>query len=268
MMAKLLDVLYPSHCPSTGRACLLCPEPSRLLVCLPADTVTQEYDEFAQRLTTAAAPYVVVGAGALNGGHFPLWHRPDEIEAGLLLLSRSDPDYPHLGWCAGGPVGLLDLATTAHYLDDSAIDQLESWRALVAGTPPAQPWRHYLQAHRRDPHDYPMETAVRDFAVQPRVTAMREAHDAQYDGDLYGPGLEALHGGDDIYANYATNVLVLGDGLITLDGRLLAPVHTRALVEQPLAELRDYHQQAHHYLRSLHPGVVVAALCDLTLAER
>jgi len=41
-----------------------------------------------------------------------LWRRPDPTEARLLVLPAPDPQRPGPIWCAGGPVGLLDLATT------------------------------------------------------------------------------------------------------------------------------------------------------------
>lgn len=51
-------------------------------------------------------------------------------------------------------------------------DDVDNWQRLTAGTPPALAWWHYHDAHRADPHQYPLETALADFAHQPRIAAM------------------------------------------------------------------------------------------------
>lgn len=69
-----------------------------------------------EALITTLDPHVVVPVGALDGSHFLLWRHPDATESAVLLMPTADPDVPNLAWCAGGPVGLLDLEATGEYL--------------------------------------------------------------------------------------------------------------------------------------------------------
>jgi hypothetical protein len=256
---QLIDTLYPRRCPSTGQTCLLCPDAGSLIVCLPAQAAHDEQD-LLEYLTAALRPHVAVPTGALDGGHFVLWHQPDATEAALLLLANTDPQIPELTWCAGGPVGLLDLDATAALLHRVVADELTNWHEVVAGTPPAMAWWHYFDEHRADPHSYPLTTAVADFAAQPRVAAMAGADGDPYSGDMYGPGLEALHAGTEDYANYQAGLLTFGDGLIDLDGQLLVPACAPLLVEQTLPERQLYHDRARRYVQALDPTVVLAAV--------
>jgi len=131
---------------------------------------------------------------------------------------------------------------------------------VVAGTPPAMAWWYFFGEHRADPHRYPLAQAVADFQAQPRIAAMLDVPDRPYSGDMYGPGLEALDAGAADYADYQAGLLTFGDGLISLDGDLLVPALSPALVEQTLSERRRYHQRARHYIQSLDPTVVLAAV--------
>jgi hypothetical protein len=258
-MPDLTDTLYPRRCPASGQSCLMCPEPTRLLVCLSA-AAHDGLDELGLSLATALNPHVVTPTAVLNGAHFPLWHQPDEAEARLLLLATPDPDLPQLTWCAGGPVGLLDLDATAAQVQDDISTELANWQAVVEGTPPAHAWWHYLEAHRADPHRYSLTDAIAEFAAQPRIAVMSDVPRDRYSRDLYGPGLEALHAGPDAYADYLIGVLTFGGGLISLDGEVLEPSLSPLLVEQTLSERQDYHQRVRHYLQSLDPTVVLAAV--------
>ena len=258
-MPELIDTLYPRRCPSTGQTCLLCPGQATLITCLPAEAA-HDRQQLTQTLIAVLAPHVAVPIAALDGGHFPLWYHPDLVESTVLLLAEPDPDVPDLGWCAGGPVGLLDLQTTTSYLHWVAGDDLDRWQSVVAGTPTAMAWWRYVDEYRADPHRYPLTQAVMDFQSQPRITAMREEQSAAYTGDLYGPGLEALNSGVEEYADYQAGLLTFGDGLISLDGDLLVPALRPALVEQSLAERRLYHRRARHYIQGLDPTVVLAAV--------
>ncbi|HLL66474.1 MAG TPA: hypothetical protein VK453_12105 [Micromonosporaceae bacterium] len=253
----LVDTLYPHRSPSTGQTCLLCPRPSRLVVCLPADTA---YDgQLSARLSAAIHPHVAVPAGRLDHRHFALWRRPDATEGSLLINPQSDPDVA-LTWCAGGPIGLLDLATTAGHVRLVCAEDVTNWHTTVAGTPSAHAWWRYHDDFRADPDTYPLADAVADFAAQPRITAMAAPTGTAFPADMYGPGLEALHAGDDAYAAYQEGLLLYGDGLIDLNGQLLLPAPTPNLVEQTLAERQLYHDRARRYLTALDPTVLLAAV--------
>jgi hypothetical protein len=253
----LVDTLYPRRCPSTGQTCLLCPEPSRLMVCLPA--VAAHDHQIIARLCTAIHPHIAVPAGQLERRQFALWHRPDRTETALLLDPQPDPNLP-VTWCAGGPLGLLDLATTAAHLRLTYDGDVTDWHTTVAGTACAQPWWRYHDAYRADPDAYPLATAVADFEAQPRITAMAATTGAPFPADMYGPGLEALQADVDTYAGYQEGLLLFGDGLVELTGQLLLPAPTPTLVEQTLAERQLYHDRARRYLTALDPTVVLAAV--------
>jgi hypothetical protein len=256
----MVDLLYPRRrCPGTGDTCLLCPDLTRLVVCLPAD-VTHDPELLTSRLAAAVGPHIAAPTGWLDSGQFMIWHPTDPTEDALLLLAHPDPELANLTWCAGGPVGLLDLSTTVTHTRLAVADDVPDWATTVAGTPPAQAWWHYHDAHRADPHSYPLDNAVAEFVAQPRITAMAETTGTAFTPDMYGPGLEALHTGPDAYGDYQSGLLIYGDGLIDLDGQLLLPADTPQLVEQTLPERQLYHQRAGRYLASLDPTVVLAAV--------
>jgi len=135
---SLLNTFYPQHLLPTGEQCPVCIDPINLVVCLPpagGRHLLALVGDLVERLR----PHVGAAAGLLDGRHFMLWRRPDPTEARLLVLpapdpQRPDPQRPGPIWCAGGPVGLLDLATTTQLLRECAPPDLEDWHTVVAGT--------------------------------------------------------------------------------------------------------------------------------------
>lgn len=235
-----------------------------MLVCLPARaarTSTDALDEIRIRLAGQAATDDAV----LDTAHFPLWRHPDHDEQHLLISARITAGRDTTSTCAGAPIGLLDLNTTAERLLPVAVATHTLWTQIVQDSRTASPWWPFLDRHHSEPEQYPFEAALSDFAEQPQIAAMLR-HDAgtlparRFDGDCYGPGLSALHTGAATYADYLTGVLTHGGGLLSLDGDLLAPSWTDLLVEQSLTERASYHQQAHQYLAALNPTTVVVAV--------
>jgi hypothetical protein len=259
----LLHRFYPQHLLPTGERCPVCTDPINLVVCLPP-TAGRHLLALAAELVDRLRPHVAAPAGLLDTRHFVLWRRPDPTEARLLVLPAPDPQHPDLTWCAGGPVGLLDLATTAQLLRASAPPDLDDWHAVVAGTEPARPWWHYLDAHNADPDRYPATRAIADFEAQPRIAAMASAPATdtgeRFAPDMYGPGLEALHAGPDVYADYQSGLLTFGDGLVTLDGQLLIPSFSPVLVEQTLTERQIFHGRARDHVAALDPTTLLVAV--------
>jgi hypothetical protein len=256
---SLLHGLYPRHRLPTGPLHPGCPDPAYLVVCLPpgaARHLVVLVDELVGRLR----PHVSGPSGLLDINHFVLWHRPDATEQSLLVCARPDPQLPALTWCAGGPVGLLDLAGTAGHLRACARHDYEGWQTVVAGTPVAEPWWHFLDAHHADPDGYPFDRAVAEFEAQPRIAAMAAAEGTRFSADMYGPGLEALHAGPDVYADYQAGLLAFTDGVVTLDGQLLVPSFSPVLVEQTLAERQLFHDRARRYVAALDPTTLLVAV--------
>ena len=260
---SLVDALYPQHRPPSREAYPAGPQPVTLIVCLPPD-VRRHFVLVVADLIERLRPHVALPTGLL-GGHFPLWRQPDATESALLVLAQPMPDTPGMIWCAGGPVGLLDLAGTAARLRAQAPRDLDDWHTIVAGTEPATAWWHYLDAHHADPDGYPLDRALAEFAAQPRVAAMADHNDRAagsevwYPADMYGPGLEALHAGVDELADYQAGLVAFADGLVTLDGQLLIPSFTPVLVEQTLAERQVYHDRARRYVAGLDPTTLLVA---------
>jgi hypothetical protein len=246
-MPDFLDILQPAM-----------PEPARLLVCLPADAA-DDLHHLVTHLVLALAPHVAMPGALLDNSHFLLRSHADPAES-PILLPTTDPASPTRTWCAGGPIGLLDLDATLLRLRQAAADDLATWQTAVDSTPVARPWRHYLDAHRSDPQRYAVPDAVADFAAQPRIAAIRAAADQLRDRDMYGPGLEALAAGVDVYTDFQAGLVTFGDGLIGPDGDLHVPAGTARLVEQTLAERQHYHQTARQYLDRLDSQVVVTAV--------
>ena len=261
---SLLQTFYPQHLLPTGERCPVCADPIGLVVCLPP-AAGRHLLALVGELVDRLRPHVAGPAGLLDTTGFPLWRRPDPTEARLLVLPTPDPDLPELTWCAGGPIGLLDLAATTQTLRGCAQRDLDDWHTIVAGTQPALAWWHYLDAHNADPDRYPASQAITEFEAQPRIAAMATAPPTntgpRYAPDLYGPGLEALHTGDaDVYADYQTGLLSFRDGLVTLDGHMLIPSFSPVLVEQTLAERQIYHDRACAYLAALDPTILLVAV--------
>jgi len=260
---SLLQKFYPKHRLPSGERCPACADPINLVVCLPPATGAS-LRRLAGELVDRLRPHICAPVGLLDTTGFVLWHRPDHTEVRLLVLPVPDPQHPALTWCAGGPVGLLDLATTAQQLRACAQPDVEDWHTVVAGTETARPWWHYLDTHNADPDRYPAAQAIAEFEAQPRIAAMAAAPptDAgqRFTPDMYGPGLEALHAGPDTYADYQAGLLTFRDGLLTLDGQLLIPSFSPVLVEQSLAERQIFHDRARHYVANLHPTTLLVAV--------
>jgi hypothetical protein len=236
-----------------------------MLVCLPPDAARTAGTVRRELRARLAGRVHLVGA-VLDAAHFPVWRRPDRIERPLLLAGRDVPPGPMLGFCAGGPIGLLDLATTGQRLLPLAVATYTDWVQATAGAPAARPWWLFLDRHISDPDRYPLSLAAHEFAAQPQIAAMLH-HDAiaidtgdRFDGDCYGPGLTALATGAATYAEYLAGVLTFAGGLITLDGDLLVPSFIDVLVEQSLPERAAYHQQARSYLAAADPRTVLVAV--------
>ncbi len=259
----LVTALYPPHRRASGDRCPGCPDPVRLLVCLPPGPYRQPcvvLDELRNRLRPHAADTDI----RLVSGHFPLRRRPDPVDAAHPLAAVCDPDLPYgaSASCAGGPVGLLDLAAANAWYHARAVRQARNWTAVLAGTPPAQPWSHFLDTHNIDPDHYPVGRAVAEFQRQPRIAVLAATIGGRFGPDMYGPGLEALQAGTDCFAAYRAGVAVFADGLLTLDGRLLVASFSPLLLEQSLDERRAFHDSARGCLAAVHPAtVLVAARC-------
>jgi hypothetical protein len=168
----------------------------------------------------------------------------------LIDLRGGRPAY-----CAGGPVGLLDLAGMRQAAAVAAGIRYQTWTRVVAGTRPAVGWAEFAARHLTDPHRYPADRAAAEFARQPRVAAIR-LHNAASPptARLDLTELEAFQTGPAGYTTYHALCAAPADALLTADGRQLRPATGN------LSDRISYLQAANHHIDTLHPTCRLLAI--------
>ncbi|GGL20230.1 hypothetical protein [Mangrovihabitans endophyticus] len=158
-------------------------------------------------------------------------------------------------FAAGGRKSRLDLPGMSLIAANAAITRWRAWQAHIsAATPAARVWEDFLAQHHADPDKLSLAEARRRFEQQPRVLAML----AHADGHLFDPYELALYqAGEATYAGWHWRVALIGDALITTDGRLLQPA------SDSVADRFRFLNDACAYVRHLHAH---ARLCALALA--
>jgi hypothetical protein len=122
---------------------------------------------------------------------------------------------------AGGRKGRLDLGGTAAKAANEATLRWRAWNIHInATTKPARTWEDYLAQHHADPAKVTLAEARRRFEQQPRVLAML-AYAGGHTFDIYE--LSVYQAGEATYAGLYWRIVLIGDALITTDGRLLKP---------------------------------------------
>ena len=144
---------------------------------------------------------------------------------------------------AGGRKSRLDLDRTATTAANQASLRWRAWSLHIAATTPAaRPWEDYLAQHHGDPGKVSLAEARRRFELQPRVLAML----AYAGGDTLDPDeLSLYQAGEATYTGLHWRVALIGDALITTDGRLLKPAG------DTVADRFRFLNQAFGYLRRL-----------------
>lgn len=170
-----------------------------------------------------------------------IWQRNQLF--GMRKASKGSPTS-----CAGGPVKLLDLQGMRHAAGVGAGIRHQLWQQVVQGTRPAHAWPAYLASHLANPAKYPREQAEAEFWNQPRVNAMRLHNAASYGAaHLAIEDLEMFQAGAVAYQHHSAATAVLGDALLTPDGRKFAPA------SDTLAHRVTYLEQAGRYLDTVEP---------------
>jgi hypothetical protein len=156
---------------------------------------------------------------------------------------------------AGGRKGRLDLNATAARAANQAVSR---WRAfnthIAATTRPARTWEDFLAQHNADPAKVTINEARRRFEQQPRILAML-AYAGGYTFDPYE--VAAYQAGEATYAGLHWRIALIGDALITTEGRLLEPA------SDSLADRFRFLNNACAYLHSLRSK---ARLCAVAIA--
>ncbi|MEU2615848.1 hypothetical protein ABZ570_30395 [Micromonospora sp. NPDC007271] len=152
---------------------------------------------------------------------------------------------------AGGRKSRLDLTGTAAKTATEAARRWRAWNSHInATTKPAHPWEHYLAQHHADPATVSPDEARRRFEQQPRVLAMLAHSFDPYELPVY-------QAGEATYVGLYWRVALIGDALITTDGRLLMPA------SDSVADRFRFLNEACAYVRSLRP---TARLCAVAIA--
>ncbi|MCW3819799.1 hypothetical protein ONA91_35725 [Micromonospora sp. DR5-3] len=153
---------------------------------------------------------------------------------------------------AGGRKSRLDLTATAARAATRASLRWRAWNVHIAHTTrPARPWEDFLAQHYADPRKVPLTEARRRFEQQPRVLAML----GYADGHTFDPyELSVYQAGEVTYVGLYWRIALIGDALITTDGRLLMPATTS------VADRFRFLNAACAYLRSLRGNARVCAV--------
>jgi hypothetical protein len=138
---------------------------------------------------------------------------------------------------------------------NQAITRWRAWNMHInATTPTARVWEDFLAQHHNDPTKVSMTEARRRFEQQPRVLAML----AFAGGHVMDPyELSLYQAGEATYAGLCWRVALIGDALITTDGRLMRPA------TESVADRFRFLNDACCYLRSLNNR---ARLCAVAIA--
>ncbi|MEV0726909.1 hypothetical protein AB0I37_29570 [Micromonospora purpureochromogenes] len=230
------DPAHAGRRPAPHPAARPAPTIHTMIVCLPDDVPQQALT--AHRLATHFGVPGTLTAHFWAVPGLRLWQRHD-----LIGLRKGQP-----AACAGGPVRLLDLHGMRHAAAVGAGIRHQIWQHAVHGTRPATPWPAFEARHLANPDRYPHATAAADFHAQPRVNAMR-LHAATNPG----PGqpdigeLEMYQAGALAYQHYRAATAVVGDAMLTADGRKITPA------SDALADRITYIEQALRHLDTLAP---------------
>ncbi|SCG58401.1 hypothetical protein GA0070609_3445 [Micromonospora echinaurantiaca] len=152
---------------------------------------------------------------------------------------------------AGGRKSRLDLTGTAAKAAHDAALRWRAWHTHInATTKPARPWEDYLAQHHTDPAKVSLAEARRRFEQQPRALAMLAHGVDPYELSVY-------QAGEATYVGLHWRIALIGDALITTDGRLLAPT------SDSVADRFRFLNEACAYLHGLRSS---ARLCAVAIA--
>jgi hypothetical protein len=156
---------------------------------------------------------------------------------------------------AGGRKSRLDLPGMSQVAANEAIARWRAWNMHInATTRPARPWEDFVAQHQADPAKVSMTEARRRFENQPRVIAML----AYAGGHTFDPyELSLYQTNEATYAGLHWRIALIGDALITTDGRLMRPA------TDTVADRFRFLNDACAYLHTLNNR---ARVCAVTIA--
>lgn len=167
-------------------------------------------------------------------------------------------------YAAGGLKARLDLDALAADAYRKARIRWWTWQTQAAtGTPQALPWETYLARHRQSPARCPLAEARREFEAQPRVLAMlavTSRPDVAFALDPFE--LAGYQAGEVVYTTLCWQRAVLGDAVVTPNGRLLRAE------SGSLADVLRHLRTASQIVHTLTPDRYLAAAVITRRAER
>jgi hypothetical protein len=153
--------------------------------------------------------------GGRWGGYFR--YREDQRDNVIKPKRGWDsPDAIHPCSCDGGQKSALDLSALRDAKAEEARKSYAEFRALVAGTPEARPWKEFLG--RGLVEGYTIGRAREEYHSQPRVAAL-SGSDFQWHNDVIGTFQQP----ERLYVEKERARAVPGFALLTLDGKWMAP---------------------------------------------
>lgn len=160
-----------------------------ITVCLPAVAADDVEGAVAEAMAPFETDFTAGGdrdiwdawritGGTRHGGGFVVLpgHEHDprlihEIPGRWLTDHETVPN--DVGWCAGGPRGLLDFSASREEAGELAEAAWRRWHELARELPEARPRGFYIDRYRADPH-YSAEQADADHNAQPLVRAFED----------------------------------------------------------------------------------------------
>jgi hypothetical protein len=125
---------------------------------------------------------------------------------------------PRPGYCDGGPKRALDFERMRDEKEARARERYQTYQELVAGTPGALSWEHYLEVHKSLGEQYTIEQARKDYHEQPRIVKLRSNREF-----IWSDPVQEFSVTEDEYAEQARLGAVPGYAMINLDGTWMAP---------------------------------------------
>jgi hypothetical protein len=185
------------------------------------------------------------------------WSRRRPEQDLLQVIRHNQTD-----WAAGGRKDQLDLNAAVTGANANAVYRWQVWAQVVRTTGNARPWGDHLAQHTANPRKVSLAEARRRFEDQPRVLAMLAYNANLASAVTLDPyQLEAFQAGEATYTVLHWRHAVVGDALITDDGRLLEPAGPG------IADRLRYHADAGWYLNRMDATgrLVALSVPDITI---
>jgi hypothetical protein len=158
----------------------------------------------------------------------------------------------------GGPRELLDFDALRQIKAAEAGGQYDHWQQLTDGLPEARPWSAFLERHKADPEDYPIDRAREEYGAQEITQKARTSREFAW---LDCP-IDAFAVGRDEYMRQAAERAVPGYAYLDLDGVWHAPgsMGWFGMSSDDEGDRAAYYRRINEELDALDPATVLVAV--------